>query len=426
MARAGTAADPGAHFPVLLEGGTPVSPGSGVGPAYVVRREMDLLGFPQGGVLVVERALPRWAPLLSRAAAIVAEAGGAAGHLASVAREYGVPALFGLPGALDALSEAGTITVDADNRRIHPGRIEALLDRVPPRNLMEGSPVLAALAEAGRHIIPLHLLDPTAASFSPSHCTTLHDITRFCHEKSVEVMFGTGSDDAPSRERCGKQLKAGVKLQYWVIDIEDGFRKPVPGNVVDLANIQSLPMLALWEGMTAVPWAGPPATDAKGFLSVMFESTANPDLDPAAASALANRNYLMIAKEFCNLQARFGYHFCTVEAQAGDDPHENYASFQFKGGAANPSRRMARARMVADLLEAHGFRADVKEDALFATVEGLDRNATLTRVKLLGHLLIHTRQVDMIMHNEAAATALRTRLHSELATLAAAPCKAVQ
>ncbi|WP_341806097.1 PEP/pyruvate-binding domain-containing protein, partial [Nitratidesulfovibrio liaohensis] len=58
--------------PVLLLGGTPVSPGAGAGLAHVVRKDMDLLSFPDGGVLVIERALPRWAPLLSRASAVVA------------------------------------------------------------------------------------------------------------------------------------------------------------------------------------------------------------------------------------------------------------------------------------------------------------------------------------------------------------------
>jgi pyruvate,water dikinase len=405
--------------PVLLLGGTPVSPGAGAGLAHVVRKDMDLLSFPDGGVLVIERALPRWAPLLSRASAVVAEAGGAAGHLASVAREYGVPALFGLPRATELLEHAGIVTVDADNRRVHPGRIEDLLGHAPRRNLMEGSPVHGALAAAAQLILPLHLLDPESPRFAPAHCRTLHDITRFCHEKSVEVLFGAPDATSPAAQRLGKQLRVnGTKLQYWLLDIDGGFRKPVPGPVVDLADIASAPMLALWDGMTAVPWAGPPATDARGFLSVMLESTVNPDLEPTAATTLANRNFLMISRDYCNLQARFGYHFCTVEAMAADNPHENYVTFQFKGGAASADRRALRARFVGEVLEARGFRADVKDDALFASLEGLPKDRILTLVRGVGYLLIHTRQIDMVAHNERVFGPIRDRIAADLARIA--------
>ncbi len=409
-------------LPVLLLGGTPVSPGAGAGLAHVVRKDMDLLSFPDGGVLVIERALPRWAPLLSRASAVVAEAGGAAGHLASVAREYGVPALFGLPRAAELLEQAGIVTVDADNRRVHPGRIEDLLGHAPRRNLMEGSPVHTALAEAARLVLPLHLLDPESPQFAPAHCRTLHDITRFCHEKSVEVLFGApdpAGSSGSGTQRLGKQLRVnGTRLQYWLLDIDGGFRKPVPGPVVDLADIASAPMLALWDGMTAVPWAGPPATDARGFLSVMLESTVNPDLEPTAATTLANRNFLMISRDYCNLQARFGYHFCTVEAMATDNPHENYVTFQFKGGAASADRRTLRARFVGEVLEARGFRADVKDDALFASLEGLPKDRILTLVRGVGYLLIHTRQIDMVAHNERVFGPIRDRIAADLARIA--------
>ena len=92
-------ADLPAGLKVLAAGGVAVSPGVGMGPVFVARKEADMLSFPQDGILVVERALPRWAPLLSRASGLVSETGGMAGHLASVAREYRLPALFSLPDA---------------------------------------------------------------------------------------------------------------------------------------------------------------------------------------------------------------------------------------------------------------------------------------------------------------------------------------
>ncbi|MCM0755352.1 PEP-utilizing enzyme [Desulfovibrio aminophilus] len=411
------AAPPDTRLPVLLSGGTTAAPGVGCGPAFAVRKDADALRFPDGAVLVAAQAHPRWAPLLSRAAAVVCEAGSAAGHLANVAREYGVPALLGVAGALEALDGAGEVTVDADNRRVHPGRAEELLALRPaPRNLMEGSPVHAALAGACAHIVPLNLIDPDAPDFTPEHCRTLHDVTRFCHEKSVREMFLEG--EQAGLEGFSKQLTCGKsKLKYWVIDLEDGFDGPVEGRFVDIARIASGPMRALWRGMTAVPWAGPPAADARGFLAVVAGAASNPELEPTVASAFTVKNYFMISKEFCNLQSRFGFHFCTVEAQAGDDPQENYVSFQFKGGAADLPRRRSRALLVAGLLEERDFRVEVREDALFARLEGLDQAATLDRVAVLGYVVIHTRQLDMAMGNEAVIGPLREKMEKDIAGL---------
>ncbi|OXS30159.1 MAG: hypothetical protein BCS36_06725 [Desulfovibrio sp. MES5] len=73
---------------------------------------------------------------------------------------------------------------------------------------MEGSPVRQRLATLAELMIPLNLLDPDAPEFAPGRCRTLHDITRFCHKKSVRIMFdqSQGVD-----QRMGKQLRAGVK-----------------------------------------------------------------------------------------------------------------------------------------------------------------------------------------------------------------------
>lgn len=404
---------------VLLHGGTAVSPGIGMGTVAILQKEADILGFPKGAVLVVERAGPRWATVLARASAVIAEAGGTAGHLASVAREYGIPAIFGVQGALRALETPPDqppiqVTVDAVRCRVYAGLHPGIPGMGQRRNLMLDSPVYQKLHEISRLMVPLNLLDPMAPEFTPDHCRTLHDITRFCHEKGVEAMFG-GDDTFDAR--CGKQLKAGVKLQYWIVDMDDAFIKPVHGPVVELSNIRSAPLHALWRGMTAIPWAGPPAASASGFFSVVMESAMNRDLETTTASALSNQNFLMLSSSFMNLQARYGYHFCTVECQAGENPHENYVNFQFKGGAANLERRALRARMVGDLLEEFGFRVDVREDALFATAEGYDSRETLARTMLLGYLVIHTRQVDMIMQNAAQATALQKKLRNDMCAL---------
>ena len=200
-----------------------------------------------------------------------------------------------------------------------------------------------------------------------------------------------------------------------------GFRHRVTGPIVDLDVIASAPMLALWDGMVAVPWAGPPAASASGFMTIMLESTMKPELESTAPNSMANKNFFIISDIYMILQARYGYHFCTVESLAGENSHENFVNFQFKGGAADRERRRLRARMVADLLEQHGFRADVKDDSVFAVAEGYSATETLLKTRLLGYLLIHTRQVDMVMLETERATALKNKMVADMESLNAKP-----
>ena len=266
-------------------------------------------------------------------------------------------------------------------------------------------------------VAPLNLLDPDAPDFRPSQCRTLHDITRFSHETSVREMFSFARGQSPS-ERSSKQLVVDVPMQLWVFDLDDGLRALVKGRYVHIDDIVSTPMLALWEGMHAVPWEGPPPVDTKGFMSVMFQATANPALEPATRSEYAEKNYFMVARHFCSLQSRFGFHFSTVEALVGDRAAENYVSFQFKGGAANLTRRLQRVMLVADILRENAFTVETVEDSLRARLEGLEERAMCEKLKVLGFLIIHTRQIDMVMANESSSAACRDKLRAGLAEMA--------
>jgi len=122
----------------------------------------------------------------------------------------------------------------------------------------------------------------------------------------------------------------------------------------------------------------------------------------------------MISRDFCNLTSRLGFHFSTVEALVGDKPFENYLRFAFKGGAADYPRRVLRARFVGDLLERYHFKVDVKEDALFARLEGEDRDYMLSRLRILGYVTIHTRQLDMIMLNASEVQYYSDKISKDL------------
>lgn len=90
--------------------GTPASAGTVTGVARVV---LDPVGahVEPGEILVAPSTDPGWTPLFLIAGGLVMEMGGANSHGAVVAREYGIPAVVGVPDATLRITTGQQITV---------------------------------------------------------------------------------------------------------------------------------------------------------------------------------------------------------------------------------------------------------------------------------------------------------------------------
>ena len=91
--------------------GTPASAGTVTADARVI---LDPVGahLEPGEILVAPSTDPGWTPLFLTAGGLVMEMGGANSHGAVVAREYGIPAVVGVPHATARIATGQRITVD--------------------------------------------------------------------------------------------------------------------------------------------------------------------------------------------------------------------------------------------------------------------------------------------------------------------------
>lgn len=392
---------PGAE--VLLSGGDAACPGLGSGPVHHLLRPEDAADFPQGAVLAVRHSSPKFVAALPRAAAVVAETGSVTGHMASLVREFGVPAVFNLPGALGALAPGEVVTVDGAGGRVFRGRLPgAGGPRERAAGGMRGTAVYEALARLGDLATPLNLTDPAAPEFRPSACRTVHDVMRYAHERSYEELFRWG-DEVSGGEGAARRIDAPLPLDLYVIDLGGALTGVAPGDrSAGLEQVASVPLRALLAGMTHEGLTGrePRPVDLRGFLSVMASQMTAPP--PGGPERFGRRSYALASDVYLNFSSRVGYHYGVLDCWCGERVDENHLSFGFKGGAADDVRRERRCRAIALILEGLGFTVRVAGDRVDARYRKYGREAVRERLDQLGRLLIFTRQMDMLMADEAS------------------------
>jgi len=100
--------------------GTPASAGIVTAAARVI---LDPVGarLEPGEILVAPSTDPGWTPLFLTAGGLVMEMGGPMSHGAVVAREYGIPAVVGVPGAVNRIATGQQITIDGSQGNITLG-----------------------------------------------------------------------------------------------------------------------------------------------------------------------------------------------------------------------------------------------------------------------------------------------------------------
>ncbi|MDI6889572.1 MAG: PEP/pyruvate-binding domain-containing protein [Thermodesulfovibrionales bacterium] len=391
-----------AGYNILIDKGIIVCKGIGFGKAYIVRTEEDLENFPEGAVLVAKHTSTKYVTVMNKASAIITDVGGTTVHLATIAREFQIPTIFDTGVATVILRNGQEITVDAINCNIYEGHVKELEEFAEKKEEpFKGTRLFKTFEKVLRWIVPLNLVDPEDERFKPEFCETLHDITRFAHQKAMQEMFKISEELPEDVERI--RLVAGIPLLVYLIDLGGGI-KGAPQKLTP-EYISSVSFNAFLKGLISLEWPGPRHVDVKGFLGMIAETAAIPEVE---LERIGEESFSFISREYMNFSIRLGYHLSVIEAYTGENINDNYIRFFFKGGGASRERRLRRVKLISEILKKIDFDVKVTEDVIDAIITKYKKSQLKEKLEVLGRLTVYTKQLDAIMHDDAT-----TELHME-------------
>ncbi len=383
-------------YEILRKGGTTVCPGGGWGELYHVSRSRDLENVPDGAILAAPKPFAGIVTALNRINGLITEVGSVASHMATLARETRTPTIVGVEN-LDELPAGEIVTLDATNGLLLQGRHEEVIATSEPDNqLLEDTAIYYILKQLLEKISPLNLLDPGDDElFAIDACITLHDITRFCHQKSIEEIFH-GLRAVENKEQMAYSLKSEIPLEVLLIYLDKDQQPTSSVEYITEEELHSEPMKAVWEGILREGWPKhAPAPDINRYIPAVASHVAK-----RKESLLTEASYAFITGDYMLLSLRMGYHFTTIEALCSDEPSNNYIRYEHKGGGASIDRRIRRIRLIKNLLSPLGFEPTFKGDFLETMLSYEKKEVILQRLRILGRIAMMTKQLDMAMAND--------------------------
>ncbi|MFV0349008.1 MAG: PEP-utilizing enzyme [Halodesulfovibrio sp.] len=389
---------------VLSRKGHMVQSGVVAGKVVHVTDTMRPQDFPAGSIAVTQTASPRLTPILQRASAIVCENGTIAGHLATVARELRLPAIFGVDNVFTRLPEGVEVTMDAGETTIYKGVLPALLQfSTAGADLYPTAPEYHTLRRLLRFIAPLHLVNPEAPEFSPAGCRTFHDLIHYCHEKAVDELAHFQERRPGLGAIRTRRMHLGRPMDLRVLDISGGLVEDVADHPTR-DDVISDPFTAFLEGLLRdEAWDTGPVS--LGLRDVINSMPLSMSLLSANANTLGE-NLAIISQDYVNISLRLGYHFSVVDAYLGPDRNRNHVYFRFAGGLADPERRNRRAKFLRNVLEDMGFKVVLNGDLVVASLKQEEPDTMRGALLVLGALTAYSRQRDTALYSDADMHAL--------------------
>jgi pyruvate,water dikinase len=384
---------------IMYKKGQIAQRGIAAGKICFVKEEDDPSSFPAGGIAVTKYTTPRLSGIIRRAKAIITETGSSTGHMATVAREFGVPLIVNAENATRLLSDGAEITVDAEENIIYKGIIKELLSyETEAEDVFRDLKEYKILRQLLRKISPLKLIDPSNANFIAKNCQTYHDILRFSHEKAMQELINLNMSSRRFKGIKTIKLKLPIPLDLIVLDLGGGLSNETPVDLIkSVEQIRSVPMQAIVEGLTLPGvWSTQPMQLGIGdLISSITRYSMSEDINEYSGQNLA-----VLSEKYLNLSLRLGYHFSVIDTYVSENVNDNYIYFRFVGGVTENERRHLRAILLKEILEKLNFKVTVTGDLVIARLKKWDAEKILNILQYMGKLIGFSRQLDTQMQNQ--------------------------
>ena len=387
-----------ANYPEpLFSGGTMAASGVVSGNVYRPVHGQVLDKITSDIILILKETLPSYVHMLPHVKGVIAESGSAAGHFATVCREFGVPLLLGTGNTIQCLEDGTTITLDADKKSVYPGKTSIQSKKIPAHKRQGKLPFYRKLRSLLDFITPLNLVDPTAKTFVPESCRSLHDIIRFSHEKAVQTMFSIG-DRSGGLRGVKKNLDTDLPFDVFLVDVDNGLSSDcAEQHIISIDQILSTPFQPLWRGLTHpdITWGQQKYYDWKSYDQIAMSDAFT------FQSKSDSATYAIVAKDYLNINIRFGYHFTVIDSLCEQNSANNYCTLRFAGGGGEFEGRRLRIQFLLRVLERLDFEVRIKGDLLDASLKHVGKETLLERLESVGRLLGLTKQMDIQLREES-------------------------
>ncbi len=397
---------------VLMKGkGIVVQKGVGAGRVFIVNNGDELDHFPKGAVLVAKHDSSHFVRLMPYVSAIITDTGTPTSHMASLCREFRIPAIVNTGDATSILRHGQEITVDVhdENNSVYDGIIQELIE-----SAYSDSPAMESIYEYRkkryvlRYISPLNLIDPSVDNFAPEGCKTIHDILRFIHEKSIMEIIDRAGHGVNLKGCIAVKLELPVPADILVIDIGGGLEPTgdVSGkhigkrDTVTAEQITSVPLKAVIKGML-YPGAWHSETIPLKMNDLITSMTRMSDIVSESTTKVFH-NVAIASKEYLNLNMKFGYHFNVLDCYCSESARNNHIYFRFAGGATDILKRSRRVKLIAAVLKEYGFNLWTKGDLLVARLANMKRDEMEDILDRLGRLIAYIRKLDALLRDDSS------------------------